>query len=311
MHVTGMPVTIELVRQLVDAQFPHLAIMPLRSLDATGSSNFQFRLGDDLIVRLPRLPNSSATIEKEAYWTPIIGKSLPVAVPVCVGVGEPAFDYSEKWSIVRWLDGQHPSVWTPAEAPTNSNSVDQSQLAKDLADVILALRSIDVSDAALRESSLKNYRGRPLENHDRSLRENIEQCRAIDGLELDLDAALDLWEEALSTSNDTGIRKDRWYHGDLVAENLLLTNDRLTAILDLGGLGVGDPTIDLIGAWELLDPPARDILREKVAVSDAEWMRGRAWALAVAIMTFPYYWNTMSGRVDDRLAMARSVLANE
>ena len=85
---------------------------------------------------------------------------------------------------------------------------------------------------------------------------------------------------------------------------------RLTGLLDFGGLGLGDPTVDLHGCWEVLDAEGREIVRTRLAVDDDEWLRGRAWALAIAIMTFPYYWLTMRGRVHDRLVMARAVLAD-
>ncbi len=102
----------------------------------------------------------------------------------------------------------------------------------------------------------------------------------------------------------------RWYHGDLLAENLLVRDGRLAALLDFGGLSVGDPTIDLVVAWELLDTSSRDVFRQAVGVDDDTWQRGRAWALALALMTFPYYWRTMPDRCASRLAMARSVLAD-
>ena len=90
-----------------------------------------------------------------------------------------------------------------------------------------------------------------------------------------------------------------------------MQNNQLTSVLDFGALGIGDPTIDLHGAWELFDPATRDLFRKKIGASDAEWARGRAWALAVSLMTFPYYWHTMPNRIRDRLAMARAVLAEQ
>ena len=80
--------------------------------------------------------------------------------------------------------------------------------------------------------------------------------------------------------------------------------------LILGGLAVGDPAVDLMVAWELLDPSGREELRVELEVDDATWLRGRAWALAVAVMTLPYYWHTMPGRCADRLVMARAVLSD-
>jgi aminoglycoside phosphotransferase (APT) family kinase protein len=95
-----------------------------------------------------------------------------------------------------------------------------------------------------------------------------------------------------------------------LAENLLLDGPRLAAVLDFGGLSLGDPAVDLMVAWELLDAPSREVFREAVDVDDESWLLGRGWALAVALMTFPYYWQTMPARCADRLAMARAVLAD-
>lgn len=99
-------------------------------------------------------------------------------------------------------------------------------------------------------------------------------------------------------------------HADLVAENLLVYDDRLVAVLDFGGLAVGDPTVDLIAAWEVLGPAAREVFRACLDVDDMTWIRGRGWALAIAVMTFPYYWDSMPARCTARLAMAHQVLAD-
>ena len=307
LHKDELTINVNLVRSLVDNDFPEFAELPLSRLYASGSTNVQFRLGDDLLVRLPRLANGSAALENEHRWTSAIGSKLPVAVPEIVGMGRPAFGYSESWSIFRWLEGELPKACNPGE-PVNS---ERSQLAVDLAEVIVALRKIDVPQAALSDAQLRNYRGRSLAEHDKQMRHNIEECKSIAGLDLNLDAALVVWEKALRLPGASEADPDQWYHCDLVAENLLLTNGRLTGVLDFGGLGIGDPTIDLHGAWELFDQPAREVFRTQLGVDEPMWLRGRAWALAVAIITFSYYWTTMPGRINDRLAMARSVLSDE
>jgi aminoglycoside phosphotransferase (APT) family kinase protein len=306
LHRNEIPIDADLVRELIRDQFPVYAKMSLSMLDASGSTNKLFRLGDDLLVRLPRQPGGSAGIAKEHRWLPEIGRQLPVAVPEIVALGEPGCGYGERWSIVRWLSGELPAVCGPEDPPTAGRSA----LAADLAGVIVALRAIEVPEAAACDPTLRWYRGRPLLEFDEQTRANIRKCRSIEGLGVDLDTALAVWTDALNLPGAREVGADRWYHGDLVAENLLLADGRLTAVLDFGALAVGDPTIDLLAAWEVLDPPARQVFRTRLAVDDVEWQRGRAWALAIALTTFAYYWATMPKRCADRLAMARSVLAD-
>ena len=102
----------------------------------------------------------------------------------------------------------------------------------------------------------------------------------------------------------------RWFHGDLLAENLLVRDGRLAAILDFGGLSVGDPTVDLICAWQVLDRPAREVFQKAVDAEGESWLRGRAWALSLAMGIFPYYWRTMPHRCASARATAQCVLAD-
>ncbi len=306
LHDDEIPIDVDLVRRLIETQHPRYAALPLKRLDAAGSTNVLFRLGDHLLVRLPRQPGGTAGIDVERRWLPVIGPRLPVAVPEIVALGEPGCGFGERWAILGWLEGERPDA-CGANDPVTSR---RSMLAVELADVILALRAVAVSKAAAHDPALRGYRGRPLAGFDERTRHNIRTCRRIEGLELDLDAALEIWTGALEVPGAGGPVSERWYHGDLVAENLLIDDGRLTAVLDFGGIGVGDPTIDLHGAWELLDAPARDVFRGRLDVDDDPWLRGRAWALAVALGTFAYYWETMPGRCRDRLTMARSVIAD-
>jgi len=302
LHDDELPVDLALVRGLVDGQLPAYAGLPLSPLGASGSSNALFRLGAELLVRLPRQPGGSATILKEARWLPLVGPALPVAVPEVVMVGQPAPGYPERWSVVRWIDGS-----TPTGAASGATG---AGLATDLAGVVSTLRDLPVPDDALRDPELRWYRGEPLTTFDVHAREAVEASRAIPGVDLDLDAALAVWDEAVRLPGSAAVAVPRWHHADLVAENLLVRGGRLAAVLDFGGLAVGDPTIDLVVAWDVLDPASREVFRDAVGVDDETWLRGRAWALALALMTFPYYWTTMPERCATRLAVARAVLAD-
>lgn len=305
LHEDELVIDLNLVRALVERALPQWSSLPLTRLPASGSSNALFRLGDELVVRLPRQPGGSATIEKEARWLPWIGPRLPVWVPEVLVVGEPDLGYPERWSVVRWLDGDVPEVVDPSSHAAPTSAV----LARDLGAFVTTLRGIPVPPSALADPELCHYRGAPLGSMDDTTRRNIAACRTIPHLDLDLDAALRVWDQAMNLA-ESGLGPPRWYHGDLLAENLLMREGVLAAVLDFGGLAVGDPTVDLVVGWEVLDPASREVFRRVVGADEESWLRGRAWALSLAVMTFPYYWQTMPDRCASRLAVARSVLAD-
>lgn len=308
LHSDELHIDDAMVRSLVARDLPEHALKPLSKLRASGSTNTLYRLGPDLLVRLPRQPGGGAGIIKEARWTPLLAENLPVAVPQVVAVGGPGFGYPEQWSVTRWLEGEHPVRAEPGVEAGVEAAAGRSALAEDLANVIGALRALEVP--ADPGPELRWYRGSALAGFDSAVRTYIDQCRTLDGLDVDLEKAEALWEEALSLPGAQEAGPDRWYHGDLVAENLLVANGRLVAVLDLGAVSVGDPTVDLHGAWEVLDEPSRALFAAKLGVTEDEWLRGRAWALGVALGALAYYWNTMPERRRDRLAMLRNVLAS-
>jgi aminoglycoside phosphotransferase (APT) family kinase protein len=251
LHSDEIPIDADLVQGLVRRAMPAHADAPVRRLASSGSTNALFRLGDELLVRLPRQPGGSASISKEVTWLPVLGPLLPVAVPEVVAVSEPDHAYPERWSVVRWIDGTHPAVVDP------DTSIDPQRdiLANDLAKVLDALRQAEVPTRAVNNPHLHSYRGEPLATMDEATRENIERCRALKDFDLDLGAAEQIWAESMKLSGAADRTTPRWYHGDLAAENLLVRDGAMAAVLDFGGLSVGDPTVDLVMAWEVPDPP--------------------------------------------------------
>jgi aminoglycoside phosphotransferase (APT) family kinase protein len=278
LHDDEIPIDTALVRALVDRAMPGHAGLPVRRLESSGSSNSLFRLGDNLLVRLPRQPGGSAAIAKEARWLPVLRPSLPAAVPEVV-------------------------------TPETSADPRRGDLAADLAEMVRALRRAEIPGQAISDPELRWYRGEPLATMDAVTRQNIERCRALGDFAFDLDAAQRLWDEAMRLPGTKDRPAPRWYHGDLAAENLLTRNGRLAAVLDFGSLSIGDPAVDQAVAWEVLDPPAREIFRRKLGVDDATWLRGRAWALSLTLMIW-YYWTTMPQRRSSRMAIGRNVLAD-
>ena len=97
----------------VRREMPAYADVPVRRLVSSGSTNALFRLGDELVVRLPRQPGGSASISREATWLPVLGPLLPVSVPEVLTVFETDYVFPERWSVVRWINGVHPEVVDP------------------------------------------------------------------------------------------------------------------------------------------------------------------------------------------------------
>ncbi len=305
LHDDELSISTELVRRLVDSSFPEYKQYSLNRLTEHGSSNVLFRLGKDLLVRLPRQPGAGVSIEKEYRWLRKVSRGLPVATPEIIAIGKPMFGYSEKWSIVRWIDGVIPQPFANNGSPTSMSK----QFALDLADAVRAIRDTKLPSRPDIDASLRCYRGRALAEFDNLTRQNIQRCGAISGLNIDLDAALSVWNDAMKLPDSNRVGEDRWYHGDLVTENLLVCGDgRLCAILDFGSLGIGDATIDSHGVWGLLDAPCRDAFRRRLGVCESEWLLGRAWALGTSLNAITYYWTTMPTRMKDRVSAVQSVI---
>ena len=291
----------DVVARLVKRDLPHLADRPLRRLETSGSSNVLFGLGTDLVVRMPRQSGGARSLETEADWLPLLAPALPVCVQETIALGDPGFGYPERWALVRWIDGD-PLI--PPVAPASGADA----LADDLAGFINALRATPIAAAAPADRRLRSYRSRPLNEIDAGVRRYLQQCRSLPDLQLDLDACADVWADAVNLPPSS--ERECWVHADLLAENLLLRGERLAAVLDFGALAIGDPSVDLVVAWEVFGPEARQKFRDGVPVDDATWLRGRGWALAIALMTFPYYWESMPARCAARLNMAQQVLAD-
>ncbi|HEX3003869.1 MAG TPA: phosphotransferase [Angustibacter sp.] len=301
LHADELPVDLPLARALVDAACPAWADLELTPSESSGSSNALFRLGDDLVVRLPRQPGGGATIAKEAAWLPRVRDAVDVAVPEVAHLGEPGFGYPEQWAVTRWRPGARAAVPVPGATTTEG-------LAEDLATFIRQLRAMEMPPGATEDPELSWYRGRPLHELDADMREAAASCRSLD-LGLDVDDVLAVWDDATKASRDVE-RVTAWYHGDLLAENLLVDDSgRLCAVLDFGGLALGDPTVDLVVVWEALGDDGRRVLRRELDVDDATWAVSRGWAVFIALMTFPYYGTSMPARCADRMAMAKAAVA--
>jgi len=271
MHADEVDTDIDLVVRLLAAQFPRWAGLPISPVASAGTDNALYRLGADKVVRLPRIDWAIGDVAKEQQWLPKLAPFLPLAIPVPLAKGQPGEGYPWDWSIYRWLEGEEATI---------QGMADPRQAAIDLAQFIAALQLIDVTGAP------PAGRGVPLAQRDAPTRAAIETLHGL----IDTDAVTALWDGAIEAPAWHG--PPVWVHGDLRPGNLLALQGRLSAVIDFGGLGVGDPACDVMAAWMFLSAETRNVFRAALQVDQATWVRGRGWALSVGLIALPYYQTT-------------------
>lgn len=213
LHADEVPVTEAHARRLVDAQFPQWAHLPLTPA-GHGTDNRTLRLGEDLLIRLPRTPATAADVAKEQHWLPRLRPHLPLDVPAPVALGAPDASYPFPWSVYRWIEGD----------PLDPDAVsDPERLGRDLARFVRALHGTDLMGAQ-REGPLRNYRGGRLGELDRPVRDNLMAGMAL-APDLDLLRLERMWAQALDLREPA--TPHTWMHVDLKPSNLLVRNGRL------------------------------------------------------------------------------------
>lgn len=289
MHADEFEIDAALVARLVAGQFPQWAHLPLEPVPSAGTVNALYRLGDQMVVRLPRVEAWVEDVAMLQHWLPRFAPHLPLAIPVPLAKGEPAAGYPWIWSIYTWLDGQEVTI---------DRIADPRHAAVALGEFVTALRRIDPAGGP------PSFRGGTLLARDSHARASIA---ALDGV-IDTGAATAAWESALQAPEWDG--PPVWVHGDLLPGNMLAVDGRLSAIIDFGGVGVGDPACDVMVAWSLLPAGVRSVFRSGAHIDDATWERGRGWALLVALMALPYYLDTNPAFVRLSRHMIKEVLAD-
>lgn len=285
------------VTELLHEQAPHLAHLPVRLSPTSGSSNWVFRLGDVLAVRMPRSDDFTEDLRNEIRWLPRLTSALPVPVPEVVSVGQANETFPRPWTVVSWVPGEPPGALDRGQ---------QERLALTLGGFLQSLHAVDAGGHPSGAEHWGYRCGEPVtatidgwaERAAEALADLFDPC-----------AVLEAWRRVREVPAAT--EPACLVHTDLSAENLLIHSDgRLAGVIDFGGLGVGDRAVDLLYAWSLLDAPARQVLKAAAAADEATWLRARAWAfVGPGLATLAHYRHTMPARSARLTSMLETIAA--
>lgn len=261
-------ITTDVVSCLVKEQAPWLAGRRVEPVEVDGWDNRSFRVGEGHLARMPTDDGYVPAVDKEHQWLPVLAPQLPVAVPEPVLRGKPGCGFSRPWSLYRWLPGQ------PA---TSGHVSDQQRFARDVACFLAALQAVDTAGGP--PAGTHSFgRGGPLRLYD----DDVRACLPHLPADIPTPSVLTRWQEALSRPYRG---RPRWFHGDMAPSNMLVRDGRLSAVIDFGTCGVGDPACDLVLAWTYLDDDAQETFQHTLDPDPDTWRRGQAWALWKAMRT--------------------------
>ncbi len=288
----------ELVVRLLREQFAELADQEVRPSTASGSSNWVFRVGDERAVRLPRSDSYTVDLLTEAEFLPRLAPRLGVPVPEVRFLAESSDLFPRPWTVVTWV---------PGEPPGELDSAGQARLAADLGGFVRRLHEQDTCGLAPGPPRWGYRTGEPVTD----VIDGWARSAADDLADLfDPDRVAEAWRRVRDVPPASV--PPGWVHADLSAENILASPaGDLVGVVDFGGLGIGDPSADLLYAWSMFDPSAREVLRAEAGGDEATWLRARAWAfVGPGLLTIASYRQSLPERTATLVTMVE-VIADE
>lgn len=289
-----MIIDASLVSALISDQFPQWGGRPVAQVAESGWDNRTFRLGSDMVVRMPSAERYASAILKEQTWLPRLRTHLPLEIPEIVGVGVPGLGYPWAWSIHFWIEG---------ETSRPDRIQNEAEYATALAEFLMALHSVDANKGpAAGEHNF--HRGGDLATYDWQMRDAIPRLATASARA----QTAALWEKALASR---WLSHPVWVHGDFAASNLLVRGGQLCAVIDFGQLGTGDPACDLVIAWTLFTDNAREVFRQRLALDSETWTRAMGWAAWKAVILLTGLARSTPANVADAGRILSVVLADE
>ncbi len=211
MHPDQIPITLEMVGKMIGTQFPHWSSLPVTEVNSAGTVNALYRIGSELVARLPLQPGDveakQAELSEEIDAAERLLTVSPVATPEPVATGEPMHTYPLPWSVYRWSPAPSPATPTrgvPLASPPSSPAS------------CTPVRSLPTHGRTFQGTR----RGGVLTQHDDFVADGLRLSRGL----IDTDA-LDAVSSRLRET--PGATTQTWTHGDLMPGNLLVRGEDL------------------------------------------------------------------------------------
>jgi aminoglycoside phosphotransferase (APT) family kinase protein len=259
----------------------------------SGFDNSIWRLGDSLVVRVPRRLVAVPLIESEQRWLPELAPLLPLSIPTPIRVGLPSELFPWPWTIARWING------------TPGNTVDDSVLGTSAARLGGFFRALHRDAPA--DAPTNPFRGVALSAQDANFRDRSKDVGSV----IDRNAVQKLWQASLDAPSWPGT--PQWIHGDPHTANLIFRDDILVGVIDFGDMCAGDPATDLAGGFLSLPFESIDgFIHAYGAVDGATIQRTLGWAIHFGLMFIllgesdePTYGNIGHRAIENALAYAK------
>lgn len=252
------------VKKIIATQFPEYSHLSINEVEQQGHDNRTYRLGNDMLIRMPTADVYALKVSKEQKLLPQLAKYLTIAIPEPIKMGVPSIDYPYPFSLYKWINGRSANCLQIEGKALEAIAFELVKFLKELQ----AIRGVDGPHPGQHNW----WRGDRIQVYDKDARKQISYLEDI----IDAKAALDLWEKACLTKWE---KEPVSIHGDFASGNILIQNDKLSGVIDFGGMAIGDPACDLVIAWTYLSNKARDIFVNEMALDQNTWLRARAWAL--------------------------------
>ncbi|MGV0923713.1 phosphotransferase [Empedobacter tilapiae] len=275
MHNNEVTINEDLVKKLIQTQFPEYSNLKLEKVQSFGTDNVLFRLGEKMLARFPKIDWAIGQIEKEIIWMPRLAEVLPVRIPNPLKLGIAQDKYPWNWGIYEWIIGNVHSIYEL------KNNV---ELVYEISHFLSKLQEVNSEQAPI----FHDYKYL-LKSQNEKIIIAIDACRSYLN-ELSIKKIQAIWQ--LSINLPSWGQNPIWTHGDLHSSNLLFREEKLYAILDFSQLQLNDPAVDLTIAWNTFDEKNRKLFHEILTIDENTWLRGRAYALMKALYAIPYYQNT-------------------